>query len=217
MTDKTIMRVGGIGGLLFVISFIPAYLSAPDSPSAASDLQTLLDYFTARQTEILTLNGVLLVFSAFFFLWFVGVLHAVLQHAEREGYAFASVALIGGLLFVALMLAGAAVEIVHPATQARFANYRPDAQLGLVSLALSGWLYRFAFVGMAALIAATSLVAIRTGILQKGLAWAGLVIAAVALLRLLGPLAGWLPLLWIAAVSVLMLAGMVGRPVAARA
>jgi hypothetical protein len=70
---------------------------------------------------------------------------------------------------------------------------------------------------MATLIAATSLVAIRTGILQKGLAWAGLVIAAVALLRLLGPLAGWLPLLWILVVSVLMLAGMVGRPVAARA
>src|SRR3982074_3696921 len=105
MTDKTIVRVGGIGGLLFVISFIPAYLSAPDSPSAASDLQTLLDYFTTRQTEILTLNGVLLVFSAFFFLWFVGVLHAVLQHAEREGYAFASDARIGARLFVGAMLA----------------------------------------------------------------------------------------------------------------
>jgi hypothetical protein len=34
----------------------------------------------------------------------------------------------------------------------------------------------------------------------------------VALLRFFGPLGGWLTLAWIAAVSVLMLAGMIGRP-----
>ncbi len=126
MTDTNVMRLGGICGLLFVISFIPSYLSAPDSPSAGSDLQQMLDYFTTRQTEILTLNGLLLIFSAFLFLWFLGVLHALLQDAERAGYGFASVALAGGLLFVALMLAGAAIEIVHPATQACFAIFRPD-------------------------------------------------------------------------------------------
>ncbi len=215
MTDTNVMRLGGICGLLFVISFIPSYLSAPDSPSAGSDLQQMLDYFTTRQTEILTLNGLLLIFSAFLFLWFLGVLHALLQDAERAGYGFASVALAGGLLFVALMLAGAAIEIVHPATQARFAIFRPDAQLGLLSLALSGWLYRFCFVGMAALIAATSLVAIRTDCLPKWLAWAGFVCALLALLRFFGPLAGWLALAWIVVVSVLMVAGTIGRSVVA--
>jgi hypothetical protein len=34
----------------------------------------------------------------------------------------------------------------------------------------------------------------------------------VALLRFFGPLGGWLTLAWIAAVSALMLAGMIGRP-----
>ena len=42
--------------------------------------------------------------------------------------------------------------------------------------------------------------------------WAGLLCAVVALLRYFGPLGGWLALLWIVAVSVLMLAGTVGRP-----
>ena len=213
MTDQNIMRIGGIAGLLFVITFIPSYLSAPDAPSAMSNIEQLLDYFTTRQAEIIALNGLLLIASAFLFLWFVGVLHGVLQRAERDGYGFASVALIGGLLFVALMLAGAAIEIVHPATQARFPNFRPDAQLGLLSLALSGWLYRFAFVGMAALIAATSLVAVRTEVLPKWLGWAGFVCAAVALLRVFGPLAGWLALLWIVVVSGLLLAGIIGRSV----
>ena len=105
------------------------------------------------------------------------------------------------------MLTGAAVEIVYPATLARFENFQQDAQLGFLSLALSGWMYRFAFVGMSVLIAATSVVALRTGVLPRWLAWPGLVAALVALLRFLGPLGGWLALLWVITVCVLMLAG----------
>jgi hypothetical protein len=152
---------------------------------------------------------VLLIFAAFFFLWFLGVLHSTLREAEGERLGFSSVLLAGGVLFIALMLAGAAVEIIYPASLARFENFQQDAQLGFLSLALSGWIYRFAFVGMAALIAAASVVLLRTGVLPKWLAWAGFVAALVALLRFLGPLGGWLALLWVIVVSVLMLAGSV--------
>jgi hypothetical protein len=138
------------------------------------------------------------------------VLHSVLKDAEGEGYGFSSVSLAGGLLFITLVLAGAAVEIVYPATLARFENFQQDAQLGFLSLALSGWMYRFAFVGMTALIAAASGVALRTGVLPGWLAWAGFVAALVALLRFLGPLGGWLALLWVIVVSMLMLIGSVG-------
>jgi hypothetical protein len=212
MTDRHILRFGGASGLLFVILFIPSYLSAPDSPVATSSTQQVIDYFSSKQNEILILNGLLLIVSAFFFLGFLGILHGLLQGAEREGYGFSSVSLAGGVLFITLVLAGAAIEIVHPATQTRFANFQQDAQLSFLSLALSGWMYRFAFVGMAALIAATSLVALRTGLLPKWLAWVGFVCTVIALLRFLGPLGGWLTLLWIVVVSVLMLAGTVGRP-----
>jgi hypothetical protein len=68
-------------------------------------------------------------------------------------------------------------------------------------------MYRFAFVGMSVLIAATSAVTLRTGILPGWLAWAGFAVALVALLRFLGPLSAWVPLLWVVAVSVLMLTG----------
>ena len=131
----------------------------------------------------------------------------MLRGAEGEGYGFSSVSLAGGLLFIALVVAGAAVEIVYPATLARFENFQQDAQLGFLSLALSGWMYRFAFVGMSVLIAATSAVTLRTGILPEWLAWAGFAVALVALLRFLGPLSAWVPLLWVVAVSVLMLTG----------
>ena len=104
-----------------------------------------------------------------------------------------------------MILAGAAVEIAYPATLARFETFQKDPQLGFLSLALSGWMYRFAFAGMSALIAASSLVMLRTGVLPTWLAWDGFVAALVALLRILGPLAGWLALLWVVAVCVLML------------
>ena len=207
MNLRGAVRLGGISGILFVLLFVPSYLSAPDSPDATSSSQQVIDYFNARQGEILTLNGLLLIFAAFFFLWFLGVLHGVLQGAEGEGYGFSSVVLGGGVLFIALVLAGAAIEIVYPAALARFENFEQDAQLGFLSLALSGWMYRFAFVGMSALIAATSLVALRTGILPRWLVWGGFVAALVGLLRFLGPLGGWLTLLWVIAVCVLMLSG----------
>src|SRR5215216_1493777 len=207
LNGRAAVGLGGIGGLLFVVLFVPSYLSAPDTPIATSGPQDVIDYFTDRQDSILTLNGLLLIFAAFFFLGFLGVLHSVLKDAEGEGYGFSSVSLAGGLLFITLVLAGAAVEIVYPATLARFENFQQDAQLGFLSLALSGWMYRFAFVGMSVLIAATSAVTLRTGILPEWLAWAGFAVALVALLRFLGPLSAWVPLLWVVAVSVLMLTG----------
>ena len=165
LNGRAAVRLGGIGGILFVVLFVPSYLSAPDSPIATSGPQDVIDYFTDRQDGILIINGLLLVFGAFFFLWFLGTLHGVLQDAEGEGHGFSSVSLAGGLIFIALVLTGAAVEIVYPATLARFENFQQDAQLGFLSLALSGWMYRFAFVGMAALIAATSVIALRTSVL----------------------------------------------------
>ncbi len=59
-------RLGGISGILFVISFVPSYLSAPDSPVATSSPQEVIHYFGNRQDGILTNNGLLLVFAAYF-------------------------------------------------------------------------------------------------------------------------------------------------------
>lgn len=80
------MRLGGISGILFVVLVVPSFLSAPDTPVATSASQDVIDYFNERQDGILTNNGLLLVFAAFFFLWFLGVLYGVL----RRGYEASS-------------------------------------------------------------------------------------------------------------------------------
>ena len=210
MAHGTAARLGGIGGILFVLLFFRSYLTPPDAPVPTSQPEDVIGYFTDRQDGILLFNGLLLIFAAFFFLWFVGTLHGVLRSAEGERGGFSSVALAGGLVFITLVLVGASVEIVYPATLARFENFAPDAQLGFLSLVLSGWMYRFALVGMSVLIAATSVTVLQTGVMPRWLALAGFVAALFALLRFLIPLGGILGLLWVLAVSALLLAGLAG-------
>lgn len=218
MVDGRVARLGGASGILYVVSFIPAYVVGyPDAPTSASGAQEAFDYFGGEQSTFLIFNGVLTIFSAFFFVWFLGVLHGVLRRAEGERAVFSSVALAGGTMFVVLSWAGVAVEVSYPAASARFVNFQPDAQLVFLTLAASSWLYHFCQVGTSVLVSATSLVAFRTGVLPGWLAWAGFLVALLALLHFLLPLlSAIVGLLWVATVSALMLTSSVGPPTSAR-
>ena len=213
-------RLGGIGGILYVVLFIPAYIvGSPNAPNRASTDQGVFDYFAEGVGAFLFFNGVLTIFALFFLLWFLGALYGVLRSAEgeEEGGWLSSAALVGGIVFATLSYAGVAVEIVHPATLSRFEDFEPDPQLVFMTLALASWLYHFCQVGTSVLATATSLLALRTGILPTWMAYVGFVVALLALLHFLIPLLGALAgLLWIAVVSVLMLTGSVGPSPARR-
>jgi hypothetical protein len=203
-----------------VVLFIPAYIvGSPDAPNRASTDQGVFDYFAEGVGAFLFFNGVLTIFALFFLLWFLGALYGVLRSAEgdEEGGWLSSAALVGGIVFATLSYAGVSVEIVHPATLSRFEDFEPDPQLVFMTLALASWLYHFCQVGTSVLATATSLLALRTGILPTWMAYVGFVVALLALLHFLIPLLGALAgLLWIAVVSVLMLTGSVGPSPARR-
>jgi hypothetical protein len=203
-----------------VVLFIPAYIvGSPDTPNRASTDQGVFDYFAEGLGAFLFFNGVLTIFALFFLLWFLGALYGVLRSAEgdEEGGWLSSSALVGGIVFATLSYAGVAVEIAHPATLSRFEDFEPDPQLVFMTLALASWLYHFCQVGTSVLATATSLLALRRGILPTWMAYVGFVVALLALLHFLIPLLGALAgLLWIAVVSVLMLTGSVGPSPARR-
>jgi len=207
-TANRTARLGGISGLLYVVLFIPAYVVGyPDALDRTSNEQGVSAYFDEVGT-FLFFNGTLSIFAAFFFIWFLGALHGILRSAEEEAGWFSSVALAGGVVFVTLAWAGVAVEIAYPATLGRFADFDPDAQLVFVTLALASWLYHFCQLGMAALVSATSVIALETRVLPRWLALAGFAVALLALLHFLVPLlAALIGMLWVAVVSVLMLIG----------
>ena len=60
-------RLGGIGGILYVVLFIPAYIVGyPDAPNRASTDQGVFDYFAEGAGAFLFFNGVLTIFALFF-------------------------------------------------------------------------------------------------------------------------------------------------------
>lgn len=206
------MRFGGISGLLFVALLIPAYVvGTPDAPSSAALADEVVGYFSGNLPQFLALNGRLTLFSVFFFLWFLGILHGLLRSAEGEGPGLSSAVLAGGLMYVTLTSVGFAAEILYPATTARFEGFQPDAQLGFLLLTLSAWAYFFCQVGMSVLVGAASLIGLRTAALPAWLSWTGFAAAILALIQFLIPPYGGLPsLLWIVVLSILMLVGAVG-------
>jgi hypothetical protein len=215
MPNRNLVRLGGVFGLLAVVAMIPAYLvgtpDTPGSPAAASS------YFEAGLDTFVFSNGVIPLFHVFFFILFLGVLYGMLRRAEGSvqgggsGGGLPAAALAGGIVFVVLEAAGFAAEILYPATLQRFGDFDPSAPFVLASLTLSTWLYHFCQVGASALILVSSLIALGTGVLPWWLALAGFVVAVLTLLHFLFPLlAALVGLLWIAAVSVLMVLGKVG-------
>ena len=209
MASEGLARLGGICGLLFVFLMVPAYVVGyPDAPTSTSSVREALGYFGASPDPFVLANGVLTLFSSFFFLWFLGALHAVLRRAEGEGAGLSSVALVGGTTFIVLSCAGYAAELIYPATVQRFENFVPDADRVFESLALSSWLYHFCQVGAAVMVSAVSLAALSTGVLPRWLALIGFVVAVLTLLHFLLPLIGAVAgLVWVALTSALMLVG----------
>ena len=219
MADGNLVRLGGIFGLVSVVAMIPAYLVGyPDAPSSPEEAGS---YFEEGLGTFVFSNGVLPLFHIFFFILFLGVLYGLLRGAEEDGDdrgaggavrgALPAAALAGGILFAALEATGFTAEILFPAALQRFGVFEPDAAFVLVSLTLSSWLYHFCQIGASAMVFVTSLVALNTGVLPRWLALAGFVVALLTFLHVLLPLvAALVGLLWIAAVSVLMLTRGVG-------
>jgi hypothetical protein len=210
MAGRNLARLGGVCGLLFVLLMVPAYVVGyPDAPTPTSAAEDVVGYFGEAPGSFVLANGVLTVFSTFFFLWFLGALHGLLGRAEgEEGGFFSSSALAGGTLFIVLSCAGYAAEVLYPAAVLRFENFTPDAEPAFTSLALSAWLYHFCQVGASVMITATSLVALGTGVVPRWMALVGFVVALLTLLHFLLPLLGAVAgLLWIALISALMLIG----------
>src|ERR687895_616454 len=107
MAGRNLARLGGVCGLLFVLLMVPAYVVGyPDAPTPASSAEEVVGYFGASPGTFVLANGILTVFSTFFFLWFLGALHGLLRRAEGEEVSLSSAALAGGALFIALSCAG---------------------------------------------------------------------------------------------------------------
>ena len=171
-------------GVLAAVTFVIGLILVSNSPdNNDTDAQVVAWYADHGHRVSILIGAYLLAFCGILFLWFVAGLRQRLRAAEGPGGRLANVALGGAVLFVGMLWVGAAALGAIPGAEslgdssplrtADIARFVPSIGFGAILI--------FGAFGAIALIDATSIVAMRTGILPKWFAWLGFVAAVVLL------------------------------------
>ncbi|HZP25958.1 MAG TPA: hypothetical protein VFB90_02825 [Dehalococcoidia bacterium] len=177
-------RIGAISGILFVVLLIAGVVMAigdtPDSSDPDADWVKYLNNDSQLIRNVI--GGYLLVFSAIAFLVFLVVLARHLRQASAGEEILPTIAFVAGVAFVASLIAATGGLIAEPANlklgdaPAPSVDFARNIQaVGFVILLIGGAL------SAAAMIAATSLIILRTHMLAAWIAILGFV-ASFALL-----------------------------------
>jgi hypothetical protein len=171
-------------GILAALTFFFGLAATADSPDNSDSNAKVISWYADHGHRVGVIIGAfVLAFCGLFLLWFASGLRQRLRRAEGPEGRLANVALGGGVLLVALLWVGAAALAAIPAEQS-FGGGPPlsDADLGrfLPSVGF-GSILLFAMFGAIALIDATSVVIMRTGVLPRWLAYLGFVCGVVLL------------------------------------
>jgi hypothetical protein len=195
-----------VAGVLAAVTFVVGLLFASDSPDTSDPDAKVLAWYADHGHRVgILVGGFLLAFCGLFFLWFAAGLRQRLRAAEGPGGRLSTVAFGGAVVFVAMLGAGAAALAAIPAEQsfgsgpalhtADLARFLPSAGFGAILV--------FGAFGAIALIDATSIVILRTGILPRWLAWLGFVAAVVLLFGVVFVPMIALPI-WLVAASIVL-------------
>jgi hypothetical protein len=177
-----------IAGVLAAVTFVIGLILVSNSPDNNDSDAQVVAWYADHGHRLGVLIGVyFLAFCGLFVLWFVSGLRQRLRAAEGPGGRLANVALGGAVLFVGMLWAGAAALGAIPGAEslgdstalrvADIARFVPSIGFGAILI--------FGAFGAIAMIDATSIVAMRTGILPKWFAWLGFVAAVVLLFGLI--------------------------------
>jgi hypothetical protein len=173
-----------IAGIAAGLTFIVGVAMTANSPDSDASNAKVLAWYAKHSHRVGIIVGVyVLMFFGLFLLWFASGLRERVRVAEGPNGRLANVVLGGAIVCVALVWVGAFALAAVPAgislggepavSNADVARFLP--QMGFGSILLGG------MFGAFALIEATSIVTIRTGVLPRWLAYLGF-LCGVALL-----------------------------------
>jgi len=200
----TTPRAAGVAGIAFSVLFVLALIFLRRSLGRGLDTQTVMQNVTGSGSSLALAGLYVVPFAGIAFLWFIGVVRD--RIGAREDKFFATVFLGSGLLFVAMLFAGAAV-IGGLVAGNRFGTATPT-DLATVGFARSvGYSFLFVYAAKVAGVftLATSTI-IRRSHWPRWTSLTGFMTAAVLILSL----AFFEPIIllfavWVAAISVYVL------------
>jgi hypothetical protein len=193
-------------GLLAAITFVVGLAMSANSPDNSDPDAKIISWYADHGHRVgVVVGAFVLAFCGLFLLWFASGLRQRLRVAEGPEGRLANVALGGGVLLVAMLWVGSAALAAIPAgVSIGGSKALTDADLGrfLPSIGF-GSILIFAMFGAIALIDATAVVIMRTGVLPRWFAWLGFVCGVVLLFG-----AVFLPVIalpiWLVAASVVL-------------
>jgi len=166
-------RYGAAAGLLFVVLVVVGALISGSPPSPDDSVRKVAEYYEDHTAAIKT-GAFLTGLGSLAFLWFLGSLWSTLRRSE-DTRRLATIATGGGIVglitAVTALALNATVAIAIDSSGAT-ASVNPK----FIYL-LSGTIGGMGNFGIAALVAATGIAALRTGVFPAPLGWASLVIA----------------------------------------
>ena len=203
-------RAAALGGAASVVLVIASGALESGLPRANASAQKITTYYASRSHWHRIEAGVIVgALSILFFIWFLSALHGRLRAAEAGSGRVASMALCAGVAFTALFgvlnaLRGGIGEVLAHSTPFRHAPL--DPQLVRLTAELGVLVFIAALVVGAVLIAATSVIALRTGAPARWLGWSGALLAVVVLVGafVVPSVVVYVVLLWVLVVSVVL-------------
>jgi hypothetical protein len=190
-------RFAPLTGVLFVVLVIVAVIVGGETPDADDPIAKVVDYWNDNKDQAIV-SAIIAAISGAFFLWFAGVLRAVLAAAEGAPARLANTAFGGavvgavgwlvliGFTFVAADTAG---DVAPQVTQT-------------LSVLQADFFFPLS-VGFAVFLLASGLAIVRSGPLPSWTGWVALVLG-VASLTPAGFFAIVLMLAWVLAISVML-------------
>ena len=190
-------RFAPLTGVLFVVLVIVAVIVGGETPDADDPIAKVVDYWNDNKDQAIV-SAIIAAISGAFFLWFAGVLRAVLAAAEGAPARLANTAFGGavvgavgwlvliGFTFVAADTAG---DVAPEVTQT-------------MSVLQAEFFFPLA-VGFAVFLLASGPAIVRSGALPSWTGWVALVLG-VASLTPAGFFAIVLMLVWVLAISVML-------------
>jgi preprotein translocase subunit YajC len=174
MDDVKWERYGAAAGLLFVILVVVGSLISGAPPSPDDSVRDIADYYEDN-TGTIKAGAFLTGLATVAFLWFLGSLWSTLRRSE-DTRRLATIATGGGIVglitAITSIALNATVALAIDSTGAT-ASVNPK----FIYL-LSGTIAGMGNFGIAVLVGATAVAALRTGVFPAGLAWASVVLAA---------------------------------------